>query len=295
MRVLHVSNHATLRCGVAEFGRQLSAAVRAAGHDVTDFEGSYPECARRGYFPEDWYTYDVVHLNWQPNTLNHYQPEVLQQYAEKVPWQVDEYGAWPALSVFLHDLPPWSVCALAQLPNPIRSALEPYEDYIVIPPPCLPPRPALPLFERPTIGMTGIINPHVEVVRGICERHGWDLGLSSPEWVSNDEEIARLQRCWVNVVWYDYDRSRSSSASIVATAQRPTVLSYCTRFDHFLPWEGEFYWADPSHPERLEHLLTRLVEHTRRGDHMTFPEASVNALQWPRLIRPLLHAWEGRR
>lgn len=300
MRILNISNHTTQRCGVAEFGRQLSQAVRDAGHEVTDFEGGYPACHARGYFPEDWYTYDVVHLNWQPNTLNHYQPEVFGAAMQLAPDRLAR--DFPQLSVFLHDLPPWSTYNLVEFAGKqgggrgmVVSALEPHPLVdVVIPPPCLAYRPNVTLFEQPTIGRTGIGDAGLAMLETICDRHGWVLSNSSPDWVSNEDEIDRLARCWVNVVWYDYDRSRSSSASIVATARRPTILSECTRFDHLLPWLTEFHWC--ADEPQLEGDLVDLIGLVARAQRLrNVPSACVDALQWPLLIQPLLQAWEGRR
>lgn len=287
MRVLHISNFSTVRCGVAEFGRQLSAAARAAGVDLTDWDGSYPECYRRGYFPEDVYRYDLIHFNWQPGTLNHYQPEVC----------LDLFPTH-TLSGLLHDLPPWSTWTMTEYLD-VKAALEPYQDYVVIPPPCLPPRRPVHLSLAPTIGRTGIGSEGEATLVDICRRHRWGLSTSPDVWQSNEAELDRLARCWVNVVWYDTNRSRSSSASVVASARRPTILSTSSRFDHLKPWADEFYWIDVADPALLEEQLVELVKRigglTIDGQIplVRVPDRSVQALQWDRLITPLISAWEA--
>jgi hypothetical protein len=288
MKILHISNHSVVRCGVAEYGRQWSAALRALGHQVDDWDGYYPSVYARhqigseGYWPETIGAYDVVHLNWQPGTLNHYTPEVWG-------W-LREYPRLPLLSVFLHDIPPWSTCAIADLAA-VRSAFEPWADAIVMPPPCLPPWPAVPLAPTPTIGRTGIGQDGAATLADLCARHGWILSDSDPIWVSNDAELARLARCWVNVVWYDVQRSRSSAASLIACARRPTVLSQCSRFDHLRPWKQEFAWASPT---SLEETLVGLMRDVETQQTLVIPTFAVEALQWPTVIAPLMAAWEAR-
>ena len=76
LKILHVSNHSRQRCGIANFGYQLSTALRLLGHSVTDWDAEYSTIYEKiqrqepAYLPADVATYDVVHFNWQPITTS---------------------------------------------------------------------------------------------------------------------------------------------------------------------------------------------------------------------------------
>lgn len=278
MRILHVSNHATIRCGVGEFGRQFSDAVRAAGHAIVDWEGSYPAIYEKPYLPADVETYDVVHFNWHPATLNHYRPQHLP--------------TGPRVSVYLHDLQPWSSCALIERADVLAIGQEPHPDvHVLLPPPCLPARPPVPLAPHPRVGRTGIGVAGEADLQALCAANAWEYDASTETWLSNEAELDRLGACWVNVVWYDYHRARSSAASIAASARRPLVLSPSTRFLHLTTGhEAEFYVTALDGLEaRLRAVIAAVPEGTARC-----PGAVVDALQWDRMIQPVIAAWEGR-
>lgn len=279
MRVLHVSNHSAPRCGVQFFGQQCSAALRAEGVDVVDWDGYYPAVHAReeqrqpSYLPDDLFSYDVIHFNWQPGTLGHYLPDMLP----------------PGLpySVFLHDLPPWSTCLILDRMRTVF-ALEDFPGAVEIPPPAPDYRPAVQRAPEVTIGRSNIRDAGREELAAICARHGWVLNDVSPTWLTEAEEVDRLARSWVNVVWYTENRSRGSAAMMCAAAGRPLLLNEeSTRFGHLRRFP-ELYFR-PLHA--LETALLDLVSAVS-ADVAQHPTAVADAHSWRCAARTMITAWE---
>jgi len=283
MKILHISNHSVDRCGVALFGRQCSAALRAEGVEVDDWDATYsPLHAReeRGepsYLPASLAAYDVVHLNWQPSTINHYHPVM--------------FPLGQLYSVFLHDLPPWSSCPFEERMQ-VKFALEPYPGAVEIPPPAPDFCPFVQMCPQVTIGRTNIREAGKHELGTICFKHDWIFNDSNPHhWLSEEEEVERLARSWVNVVWYDEHRSRGSAAMVAAAARRPLLLSYSERFSHLLPYQAEFYQATLG---QLESTLLWVIDEVRRGQARV-PSFIPEVFGWRRAARTMIKTWEAAR
>lgn len=282
MRVLHISNHSAGRCGVALFGLQCSDALRAEGVDVVDWDGHYPPLHAReeqgvpSYLPDRPSDFDVIHLNWQPATLNHYQSGM--------------FPPGPLYSVFLHDLPPWSTCTFEDRMH-VKFALEPYEGATEIPPPGPDYKPTQDMAETVTIGRSNIREAGRDELAAICAKHGWVFNDSRPEWLSETEEVERLATSWVNVVWYNENRSRGSAAMMCAAARRPLLLSdESQRFAHLKPYADELYFR-PLHT--LEASLVEIVNDVRRGHgREKRPTRVVDAFSWRAAARTMIATWE---
>jgi len=283
MKILYVSNFATKKCGVAEFGRQNVKGLREVGATVTEWVGDYPEIYARNargepsYLPENAFngSYDVIHFNWHPVTLNHYVPSHL-------------YGG-PIISVYYHDIPPWSSCPIDPCAD-VKFSLEPWEDAVVIPPPAVDYMPTSPISLEPSVGRSAIgIYGQAELTE-ICARRGWTFS-DSVEWLPIEEEVERLAKCWVNVVWYDHDRSRSSSAMVCAAARRPLLLSRCSRFAHLWPYEDELYIGEL---HQLEEMLDGIIWDVEDGEARR-PGRLLAEFGWRRTSERMIEAWEAAR
>jgi len=281
MRVLHISNHSSGRCGVSLFGLQCSAALRAEGIDVVDWDGHYPPLHAReeqglpSYLPNELHTYDVIHLNWQPATLNHYQS-----------------GMFPAgihHSVFLHDLPPWSTCVFLDRMN-TRFALEPFEGATEIPPPAPDYRSSVQRASAVTIGRSNIREAGRDQLADICRRYGWDFNDSSPEWLTEEQEVDRLAKSWVNVVWYTENRSRGSAAMVCAAAGRPLLLnSESQRFGHLHTYSDVVYYR---RLDQLEDALIEIVEQVSLG-LATVPTRMADDFSWRKAAKKMIATWRS--
>jgi hypothetical protein len=221
MRVLFVTNSATQKCGVRVYGELWMNALRAAGVDVVEWDGTYQSIMARGgeYLPPDAHTYDLIHLNWDPQAINHYLPEHFAPTG--VP-----------LSVFLHDVPPNSTCPVVPVAD-LLLAHEPGEGIVVMDHAVPEYRSDMPLYKDFSVGTSGIRNdPGVELVEQVCRRNGWYHSKSGEfGWLDTDCEIDRLARCHVNVCWYATSgRGKSMAAMLMVAAQRPLVLSNSTMF-----------------------------------------------------------------
>lgn len=281
MRVLHISNHSVDRCGVALFGRQCSAALRAEGVEVVDWDATYSvlhareECGQPSYLPASLDGFDIIHLNWQPATINHYHPTMF-------PLGHHRY------SVFLHDLPPWSTCPFEDRMQ-VKFALEPYPGAVEIPPPAPDYKPSSPMNQQVTIGRTNIRHDGRQALWELCGENGWIFNDSGGDWLSEEEEVERLARSWVNVVWYTEHRSRGSAAMIAAAARRPLLLSGSARFSHLWPYRDEYYTAPI---DQLAVSLEAIVEEVSRGLE-TIPHRIPEAFGWRAAARTMRATWEA--
>jgi hypothetical protein len=227
MKVLFITNSATQKCGVRVYGELWMDALRTAGVEIDEWDGTYPSIMARGgeYLPETVDEYDLVHLNWDPQAINHYIPE---HFASVFDRQL------PPLSIFLHDVPPNSTCPVAPCAD-LLLAHEPGEGIVVIDHavPDYRPTNTVP-YETFTVGTSGIRNdPGVELVQQVCDRNGWWHSRSGEGrgWRTTEGEIARLAQCHVNVCWYATSgRGKSMAAMLMVAAQRPLVLSNSTMF-----------------------------------------------------------------
>src|SRR4051812_16343580 len=78
--VLFVTNSATQRCGVRIYGELWMNALRATGVEIIEWDGTYSTIYGRGsYLPSraelEALGVNLIHLNWDPQAINHYIPE----------------------------------------------------------------------------------------------------------------------------------------------------------------------------------------------------------------------------
>jgi hypothetical protein len=292
MRVLFITNTGSSRCGVKAFGEEWVASLRRLGVDVTVWDGTYTAVkAADRWIPEDAASYDVIHFNWDPQTINHYLPQHFDGLEDK-------------LSLFLHDVPPNSFCPVQGIARWVW-AFEPGDDLQVLPEP-VPPTPAwlpAPVLDPITIGVSGVRQDpgHFEVGT-LCRARGWTLNapgwwagpiaatLQAGAWLSNDDEIRRLARSTVNVCWYHTTgRGKSMAAMFCVSAGRPLVLSPSTMFSALLPYgshEGIWRTLSTAIPV-LE--VTIMAAIRSRG---IAPQVQRD-LGWDRVLQPVLAAWRA--
>lgn len=286
MKVLLVTNTSSLRCGVQLYGEQWRAALLRLGCEVDLWDGTYPAVRALGYLPADVDRYDIVHVNWDPQTINHYLPQHVADVADR-------------LSLFLHDVPPHSTCPIQAAARWVW-AFEPGAGITVLPH-AVPPTPAH--CPRPEIGMTTIgvsgvrDDPGAAEVRDLCRRHGWNFNAprwwdGRDGWLSTEEEIRRLAASSVNVCWYHTTgRGKSMAALFCVAARRPLVLSPSSMFTTLDPYGP----ADAIYRARswTQVELELLVELALTGYDYISPRPAQD-LSWARVLAPVLHAWRGR-
>ena len=299
MRILFINNVSTERCGVRTFGEQMVNALNRAGDAVTVWDGTYSAVKQFGYLPHEMPTqfkeFDLVHLNWDPQAINHYLPE--------------HFAGGPPLSLFLHDVPPNSTCPVYGVAA-WRFGFEPYGDVDVIDEP-IPPTPTGldPVPNRVVIGVSGIRNDAgAVVVQQLCKERGWECSIPSWQrgspWLSTNDEIRRLARCTVNVCWYATSgRGKSMAAAFCCAARRPLICSGSTMFSALWPYEDEIYFPArfgfPEHhaddwATQLPILVDEVLRDLKRGEEL-IPNRVCYELSWDQIIQRVRMRWRGVR
>lgn len=289
MKILLLSNFSAGRCGIKNFGNQLSTALRLAGCEVTDWDIEYSHMyaliqeAKPAWLPADVLTYDVVLFNWHPITTNTFGPGHFF-------WPK---GTKPLVAIYLNDIPPWSGCPAHDRADVLISA-EPSPGCVVIPYPLCD---WIPLADFPppspefTVGWSGVRGDGAVVVREACERLG--LGMNAPHegWTTYEEEILRLARSTVNVCWYHEGRGISGGASQVASARRPLILNGSPMFAHLSGWEEEIYFGDDV--EGIDATLAWVHDDWLAGEPLRCPDWVITEQGWAAGARAFIAAWEG--
>lgn len=291
IHVLFVTNSATERCGVRIYGELWMDALRRAGVEITEWDGTYQSILARGgaYLPVRLDRFDLIHFNWDPQAINHYLPE---HFPAEIP-----------LSVFLHDVPPNSTCPVAGRAN-LLMAHEPGEGITVI-------DHAVPTY-RSLVGVApGVIrvgtsgirdDPGVALVEAVCKQEGWvhSRAGSKGRWLTTAEEIDRLAANTVNVCWYQTSgRGKSMAAMFMVAAERPVVLSGSTMFSNLWPYATELLlWAhthDDQHQPTADYqdlaILRDLI--TCAAGAPVNPWKAGVGLSWARRAGEIKGLWEG--
>ncbi len=308
LKVLVLGNFSVAPCGIRNFadmtlrGLEQAPGVAVYPWDVTyDLVYARREAGLPTYLPDNWASFDVIHLNWHPIALNTLVPE-------HFPWPK---GRGPLLSVYLNDVPPWSGCPVAEraecLVAPETYCNDPDDtfncgpDHLMVYP--IPdwvdhlPEPN-PEF---TVGWSGVRGDGSALLRGVCEQHGWKMNMTEPPaertapWVPVEEEIRRLARSTVNVCWYHQQRGIAGTPSVALGSRRPLVLNDSLMF---APWRNghqaqELYHSLPG--ESLEDALLRVHADWQAGT-LRLPGPEVYAHHgWTVAAQQLVWAWKRAR
>ena len=284
MRILHVGNHSVRRCGIANFGYQLSAALRLLGHEVTDWDAEYSTIYAKvqrqepAYLPLDAATYDVVHFNWHPITTNTY--------------GAGHFDGIPFLSVYLNDIPPWSGCPFHNRAQ-VRFTAEPSPGCVELPYPIADWVTDLPESDPDvfSVGVATIRGDGVEAVREVCARHNWPV-LEPPRegWLPFEEAVRHQARATVNAQWYFEGRGKSGGASQALASRRPVLMNRSPMFSHYHGYEDAIYFR-----EDLEAALLELHRAWQFGA-LRFPDRVIEERGWLSWGAPLLvQTWEEAR
>lgn len=284
LRVLHLSNHSRPRCGIRNFGDQLSHALRLAGCVVTDWDIEYSHMyalIQRGepaYLPLDVLDYDVVHYNWHPITTNTF-------HAGHFPW---DRATGPLLSVYLHDIPPFSGCPFHDRAD-VRITAEPSPGCHEVPYPIADwltdlPQPDPAQF---VVGVAGVRGDGIDEVRAVCAAHHWPvLEPNRTQWLPFDDAVRHQARATVNVQWYHEGRGKSGGACQAVASRRPVLLNDSEMFSHLHGYQ-DLYWGDGRTP--LEDTLLGL-HGLWRGRLLRSPDRVIRERGWlswgvPELLR----------
>lgn len=299
MKILVVGDFTAQPCGIRNFADQTFRAL--SNHpqlDVHKWDGHYPELYRRReagepcYLPDDVERYDVIHVNWHPIAFNTYGPD---HFPHPIPFiRADGTGhMWrkPILSVYLNDIPPWSGCPFHDRAD-VRFAAEESPGCIVLPYPVadwidLPP--VDPGFH---VGCSTVRGDGVWKVQEICEARGWDFRVPdrSKGWLSYEEEVQRIARNTVNVLWYFEGRGKSGGLSQAVSARRPIICSHSQMFSHFHPYPHDIWFAAD-----LENALLTLHDAWQEGETLPTPHRAAEERSWSRAVEQMIAAWEAAR
>jgi hypothetical protein len=288
MRILVVGDFTRQPCGIRNFADQTVRAL--ANHpslEVDQWDGHYPliyarrEACQPAYLPDNAATYDVIHVNWHPIAFNTYGP--------------DHFPAGPLLSVYLNDIPPWSGCPFHDRAD-VRFAAEPAEGCIELPYPVAdwidlpPPDPTF------SVGCSTVRGDGVWKVREICAARGW--AFRTPDhttgWLPYEQEVQRIARNTVNVLWYFEGRGKSGGLSQAISAQRPVVISDSEMFSHFEAYHDELYASTRAQPRSLENLLEEVYQDWQ-ANTLRYPRRAARERSWTWATAQMVAAWEAAR
>lgn len=282
MKILHLTATAR-RCGISNFGVQMSAALEKAGHSVLTWDIEYSHMyalIQQGlpaYLPEAAWTYDVVHHNWHPITSNTFGP--------------GHFEGLPLVSVYLNDIPPWSGCPFHDRAD-VRFTAEPSPGCVVLPYPIADwvedlPEPT----ESFSVGVAGVRGDGIWRVREVCAKYGWEV-IEPPRegWLPFDDAVRHQARATVNVQWYFEGRGKSGGASQAIASRRPVLLNHSQMFSHYHDYADCLYFR-----EDLESALLELHRDWGQGT-LRFPDRVIAERGWLSWGVPLfVDTWEGVR
>lgn len=283
LTVLVVGDYTRTPCGIKNFLDQTYEALRRhPGVQVGQWDGHYPELYRRReageptYLPADAASYDVIHVNWHPISFNTYGP--------------DHFPAGPLLSVYLNDIPPWSGCPFHDRAD-VRFAAEPSPDCIELPYPCADWITLPPVDHGFSVGCSTVRGDGVETVRRLCQREGWEFRVPdhTKGWLPYEQEVQRIARNTVNVLWYFEGRGKSGGLSQAISAGRPVVCSGSPMFSHFWDYRDCLYFSDD-----LEEALWQVHDDWEQGCLLR-PGRAAAARSWSKATAVMVQAWEEAR
>lgn len=299
MKVLVIGNLTDTRCGFQNFTVQTITALRRAGHEVRQYDGTYTQVYARqqdpqthpySFLPPDAVDMDVIHVVWHPATLNHY---------NGADWVgMRERAHRPVLSV-------WNGCPAAWCPftdlmdvrwgvlgreEGHRQIWYPIPDWVEdLPEPD-------PQF---TVGYSGVRKDGLAHILGICTHHGWAVNASDPAvWLSQEDEIRRLARSSVNVCWYSGEHDdRSGGAMVCLASKRPLLCNDVRMMLHLKPYSGTDVMLCENDPAILRAQLEQAAERwaARRETHFPLPTQVLADFSWSKAVNVLEEGWNACR
>lgn len=288
MKILVLADFTQQPCGIRNFADQTVTALRRhPGLEVDTWNGHYPELYRRReagetcYLPEHAASYDVIHVNWHPIAFNTYGP--------------DHFPRGPVLSVYLNDIPPWSGCPFHDRAD-VRFTAEPSPGCVELPYPVADWVELPPVDEGFSVGCSTVRGDGVAQVAAICTARGWDFRVPdrSQGWLTFEQEVQRMARNTVNVLWYHELRGKSGGLSQAVSALRPVVCSSSDMFSHF--WGEDEIWFPFEGCDTLERMLSALHFSWESGtieSHRPLQAARRHA--WTRAVDQMIQVWDEAR
>lgn len=276
MRVLYVTNKGPA-CGVSQFGKLQSQALRGEGLYVDVWEADYPT-----YLPENAHTYDVIHVNFHPSTLGHL--------------LADHFPEGPLLSAHFHEHDPgwaqgrpapsiWTSPRFMKFSSDWASGAK----FFPIPIPDYEPS-EKELSSEPLIGFTGLRKDGLDWIEPICRKNGWKMSLAEG-WLSLEDEIDRLSKCHLVVVHnHSGLAGQSSSVCTAVAARRPVLINsnQMLRAIWEMGGESQLYKIDDA-----EWGIKKVLSDIRLGIEKR-PLLLAMGWSWQRKILALVGEWENR-
>jgi hypothetical protein len=295
VKLLLVSNSATERCGVAQYGRHMLDAAMTAGIQAASWHSTPAEPMPD---PDLVREFDVVHVNWHAAKVGHLKEK--------------DFETARHLSVFVHE--PSNECPLVEWADLVVATEEMHMAISrVLPPPCLDyfPQSTWDGLEV-TLGSSGIRRDGLDWVEGAIDRqrvelmetdgvpgpgevnpHAWRLCPSAKDpdgWLSDEAEIERLAQCALNVFHYHSAYSGQSYAVMMGVAaRRPLLVNHNRMLRHIWDEEGveeEVYVVDDV-AEGIHQVVRDLREGRERRPLRLAEERS-----WSMAIEKLRGWWE---
>jgi hypothetical protein len=267
MNVLMLGNHLTERCGVAQYQRHMTQALRDIGVNALSWHSTAEEP-----LPENASEFDLIHVNWHAGTVGHLGSLSLPE----VP-----------TSIFIHE-PAHPLPKIGVEANLIISTEEiECLNFKLLLPPCLDysPQATWDGMEL-TIGNSGIRRDGLDWVQGAIARNdaelaqqygvpepgefnprAWRLCPSAEDadgWLSDEAEIERLAGCAMNVAHYHSGNSGQSYGVMLSlAANRPLLLNRNQMLKHL--WQEELAESELYVIDDVTEGILQIVQDLRDG------------------------------
>jgi len=288
MRIAVISNFSDRRCGFQNFSVQLVTALRRAGHTGVDWDGTYSAVYARqqtgseAFLPPDAASFDVIHVIWSAQTLNHYSG-----------------ATWPAgpLLSFWDGGPSDAYCpfrgAFSCLWTCYDRAAEGYHENWYPIPDWIDDLPET--ASEFTVGCTSVRGDGVAEIAEVCTRQGWAMNLPTPGvWIPLEDEVRRLARSTVNVSWYQTPplwKDRAGAPSMALASHRPLLISRDSLLSHLEGFPDLYHGILKVHGgEGLERALEHIYEDWY-AYKLIYPSEVLDRLSWTRSVALYESVW----
>ncbi len=290
MKIAVISNHSTRRCGFAKYSYETVTALARAGHQVVAWDGVYEkvyarrEAGEESFLPPDAESFDVIHVIWHANTMNHYNGATWPKGPVLSLWNGGPSDAYcPFADAF--DVK-WSCYPL----EGHRDHWYPVLDWVKDLPPTA---------EEFTVGATSVRGDGISEIIEVCGRRGWATNLPVPDqWLSLEDEVQRLAYSTVNVCWYntpDIWKDRAGAPATALASGRPLLITRDSLLSHLWDAPDIYHGRHAKREGKGIDDALQLISEDWEAHMLRIPRATQKQFSWTRAVQTFEEGWAACR